>query len=462
MTHRKTLFIFRRDLRLRDNTGLISALRTSGRVIPCFILDPRQTGDHPYRSDNALQFLIASLADLDRQLRNEASRLFLFRGEAENVVSRLIRTEGVDAVYVNRDYTPFSRRRDGAIRSACRERNVAFEAWADSLLNEPEQVVKSDGRPYTVFTPFFIAARRLPVRRPQDNPRGNYYSGKIAAEKGGAVFGEVLRRRNERLFRKGGRAEALALLGRMRKFSDYERERDIPSLEGTTGLSAHNKFGTLSIREFHQAVTKRLGPGHPLIRQLYWRDFFTHVASHFDRVFGRPFRPEYESLAWRDDPGLLRRWKEGTTGFPIVDAGMRQLEATGFMHNRVRMVCASFLVKDLHIDWREGEKHFATRLVDYDPSVNNGNWQWIASTGCDATPYFRIFNPWLQQRRYDPGAAYIKRWVPELKRAAPETIHGLDREEGKPPGGYPAPVVDHSCESRRALELYRSAKAGSG
>jgi len=456
--HKTTLFLFRRDLRLDDNTGLIAALRDSERVIPAFIFDPRQTGAHPYKSDSALEFMAASLAGLDRELRARGSHLYLFQGEAEKVVAALARSERLDAVSVNRDYTPFSRRRDRAIEDACREANVAFLSAGDALLNEPDEIAKAGGGPYTVFTPFFVAARARAVRPPRANAAFNYHAGPIRADKGSAVYERVLKRRNDGLFRKGGRAEALGILSRMKSFRDYERTRDIPALDGTTGLSPHNKFGTISIREFHRAVKTRLGAGHPILRQLYWRDFFTHVAVHFERVFGRPFRAEYERIAWRDDPARLRRWQEGTTGFPIVDAGMRQLSATGFMHNRVRMIAASFLVKDLHIDWREGERYFATKLEDYDPCVNNGNWQWVASTGCDAAPYFRIFNPWLQQKRYDPDAVYVRRWVPELAEASAELIHRLDRHEGRRPGGYPAPIADHAVESFHALRMYRLAK----
>jgi deoxyribodipyrimidine photo-lyase len=458
--YRKSLFLFRRDLRLADNTGLRLALGSSERVVPAFILDPRQTGSHPYRSGPALQFMAASLDELDGELRRRGARLRLFRGEAEKAVASLLRTGGIDAVFANRDYTPFSRRRDAAIAAACRERNVPFIAAGDALINEPEEVAKADGGPYAVFTPFFAAARARGVRAPVAGSPANFWTGALAGEAGPEALERVRPRQNDALFRKGGRAEALAVLERIGTLRDYERTRDLPAVEGTTGLSPHIKFGTVSVREVHRAVVKRLGAGHPLLRQLYWRDFFTHVAVHFERVFGRPFRAEFERIAWRRDPGRFARWREGTTGFPLVDAGMRQLEATGFMHNRVRMVCASFLVKDLHIDWREGERWFATRLEDYDPCVNNGNWQWIASTGCDAAPYFRIFNPWLQQRRYDPEAVYIKRWVPELAAAPPEVIHRLDRIEGQRPGGYPAPIVDHAAESVRALALYRRAQQG--
>jgi deoxyribodipyrimidine photo-lyase len=456
----KSLFIFRRDLRLKDNSGLLKALTESAEVLPAFIFDPRQTGRHHYRSESALQFMIASLRELDRELRAKGSRLYLFQGPAEKVVAALLRSEGLGAVYCNRDYTPFSRRRDEAIAAACREKNATFVPVGDSLLHEPEDVAKADGGPYAVFTPFFNAARALAVGTPRDNPFKNYRRRAIAAAAGPEVYDRILKRRNEDLFRRGGRREALRILATIDRFRAYEKTRDLPAVDGTTGLSPHNKFGTISIREFHKAVRDCLGPGHPLLRQLYWRDFFTHVAFHFDRVFGHPFQAAYEKVPWNDDPARLKRWQEGTTGFPIVDAGMRQLEATGFMPNRVRMICASFLVKDLRIDWREGERFFATRLEDYDPCVNNGNWQWVASTGCDAAPYFRVFNPWLQQRRYDPDAAYVKRWVPELARTDPGLIHRLDCLEGRRPGGYPEPIADHAAESVRTLAMYRLAKSG--
>lgn len=455
---RKALFVFRRDLRLRDNTGLRAALEAAAEVVPAFIFDPRQTGPHAYRSENGLRFLAASLAELDGELRAKGSRLHFFEGEAERVVGRLVRDEKLEAVFVNRDYTPFSRARDRAVEAACDGAKAAFASRADALLNEPEAVAKPGGGPYVVFTPFFRAARALEARAPGDSRRANFGAGgELAGEAGPAALDRVRPGTNAALFRKGGRAEGLRLLKKIGRLEDYERTRDLPAVDGTSGLSPHLKFGTISIREFFETARRELGPGHPLLRQLYWRDFFTHIGFHFPYVFGRPFQVKYERIAWADDPAKLRRWQEGTTGFPLVDAGMRQLNETGFMHNRARMVCASFLVKDLHIDWREGERYFAARLEDYDPCVNNGNWQWAASTGCDAQPYFRVFNPWLQQKRYDPEAAYIKRWVPELRRAAPEIIHRLDRTDGRPPGGYPAPLVDHAAESVRSLAMYRRA-----
>lgn len=454
MKYKTSLFVFRRDLRLEDNTGLISALRQSERVIPCFIFDPRQVDDNEYRSDNAVQFMLGSLAGLDDELKKKGSKLFIFYGQADSVIRKLLKK--VDAVFLNRDYTPFSLKRDNAIAAACRKSGVDFFKFADALLHEPEEVHKGDGDPYVVYTPFMKAAKKLDVRRPVKNKYKNYFSGRLG-EKGLSVFSKVLKKGdyNEDIFRSGGRKEARRILKDIGRFDNYEDVRDFPYIDGTTGLSAHNKFGTVSIREFYHAVNDGLGFHSILIDELFWRDFFTHIAYHFPYVFGKPFRKKYEKLKWSDSKKNFKAWCEGMTGFPIVDAGMRQLNKTGFMHNRVRMIVGSFLTKDLRIDWRRGEKYFAQRLVDYDPSVNNGNWQWVASTGCDAQPYFRIFNPWSQQEKYDKKCKYIKEWVPELEGLSPSQIHSLgsDRPEGL---DYPEPIVDHSEARDKALKMFKS------
>jgi deoxyribodipyrimidine photo-lyase len=253
----------------------------------------------------------------------------------------------------------------------------------------------------------------------------------------------------------GGRARAQAILGAIGTHASYATDRDRMDRAGTTRLSAHHKFGTVSIRESYHTVAKTLGPGHPLIRQFYWRDFFTHIAWHFPHVFGHAFQRKYDSLIWRGREEWFEAWCAGRTGFPIVDAGMRELAATGFMHNRARMIVASFLVKDLHIDWRRGEQWFAQSLTDYDPAVNNGSWQWAASTGCDAQPYFRIFNPWLQQKRFDPDCVYIRRWVPELAETTPALIHGWHTPTMLDTGSYPRPIVDHDTQKAGALAMFR-------
>ncbi len=455
--YQRSLFIFRRDLRVDDNRGLIRALGASGAAIPLFICDPRQLKPHAYFSRNAAQFLAQSLADLSDELARRGGTLYFAEGEAESVLGKLIVQKSVQAVYLNRDYTPFSRKRDAAIESACRKAGIPFHSLGDALLHEPEAVIDAGKTPYKVFTPFMRFLRQMPVPFPAQNKCKNFFDGSIAGlskEMPKALAGLIDPPSNPLLAALGGRKAALKILAGLGRLENYRQERDIPSLDGTSRLSAHLKFGTVSAREVYHAVQRQLGPAHQLINELYWRDFFHHVAFHQPKVFGRAFQEKYDGLRWSDDEKKFAAWKEGRTGFPIVDAGMRELNATGFMHNRVRMITGSFLTKDLHIDWRWGEKYFAQNLVDYDPCVNNGNWQWVASTGCDAQPYFRIFNPWSQQLRFDPDCLYIKKWIPELKGLSADEIHGLEKTSNRP-ASYPAPMVDHRAESVRAIAMFR-------
>lgn len=457
MTYKKSLFIFRRDLRLDDNTGLLAALAQSDTVIPCFIFDPRQVGTkNKYRSSNAIQFMIESLQDLQDQLHAKSGKLYLFYGEPEKIVAQLIVAENIDAVFLNQDYTPFSMKRDEAINKICHQHGVAFHPAHDALLNEPDAIMSGNDTPYAIFTAFWKKSRTIPVQAPKKLRNAHFYTKPISDSQQQALFKKILPQKNKDLAVLGGRAHALKILSKIAKFSHYASTHDVPS-KPTTLLAAHLKFGTISIREAYAAIAKKLNSDHPLIRQLYWRDFFTYVAYHSPFVFGHAYHEKYDHLWWSDSKKNFTAWCEGKTGFPIVDAGMRELNTTGFMHNRVRMIVASFLVKDLHIDWRKGEQYFATQLVDYDPAVNNGNWQWSASTGCDAQPYFRIFNPWLQQKKFDPECKYIKTWVPELKTVNSKTIHRLFKNEVKV-DGYPKPICDHAIESSRAKQLYRDAK----
>jgi deoxyribodipyrimidine photo-lyase len=444
----KSLFIFRRDLRLADNTGLQEALRSSGQVIPCFIFDPRQVGDNKYKSLPAIEFMLNSLEDLDQDLRRKGGRLFYFRGRPEKIVQELVSEEKIQAVFVNRDYTPFARRRDGAIKKVCRDSSISFNSFDDALLTVPGKVLKPDGKPYVVFTPFYKKARQSEVRAVRRNLRRNYYDAAVACS-WKLKREEILPKYNAQLLLKGGRREALALMRGIKALGNYDEVRDFPALSGTTRLSAHNKFGTVSIREVYHSICSVWGDSHELIRELYWRDFFTHIACHFPHVFKGCFYRKYDQLKWSDSRSKFNSWSKGQTGFPIVDAGMRELNSTGFMHNRVRMIAASFLTKDLQLSWRWGEKYFASKLLDYDPAVNNGNWQWAASTGCDAQPYFRIFNPWIQQKKFDPQCEYIRKWVPELKNRPVQEIHGLAK--GKIIPGYVKAMVNHS-EAREIVE----------
>lgn len=448
------LHIFRRDLRLEDNTALIAALIAAQRVLPCFIFDPRQIEKNDYKSDHCIQFMVESLIALDNCLKQRAAKLYYFYGIAEEIVAQLINSLPIAAVYINRDYTPYSRARDEKIRLVCAKQKVDFHCFADALLHEPEQILKRDQTPYTIFTHFYRYAMTHVITPIQKNRYQNFYTQPIKLSNHDLIK-KIPARKSNHLATQGGRHAALKLLAKVGDFKNYQTIRNFPYKNGTTKLSAHNKFGTISIREFYFKVVQEFNTSHPLIQALHWRDFFTHIAYHFPRVFGDAFQTRFELVRWQKNEKKFQSWCTGQTGFPIVDAGMRELNATGFMHNRVRMITASFLTKDLHIDWRWGEKYFAQHLIDYDPAVNNGNWQWAASTGCDAQPYFRIFNPWLQQVKFDQACLYIKHWIPELARVPSTVIHKLYMMQPSTLTNYPKPIVDHSIESKKTKLFYK-------
>lgn len=414
----KNLFIFRRDLRTIDNTALIEASKT-GKTKMVFFLDPRQILNNPYKSEKAISFMLESIEDIN---------VDVIKGKPEEEIFKI---KEIDAVYVNRDYTPFSIMRDHEIKKSCEKIGINFFQFDDYLLTDLNKLRKPDGGFYKKFTPFFDMASKIMVKEPNNKVLN-------------------LENKNYRFETKLSlRSKGIEILKNLDKFRDYGKLKDIPSFN-TTKLSAHLKFGTISIREAYWAIVKTLGANHPLIRQLYWRDFFTYVAYHYPHVFGKSFNKKFDNIKW--DNTNFDNWCKGKTGFPIVDAGMKELNSTGFMHNRVRMICASFLIKDLHVDWKLGEKYFASKLVDYDPSVNNGNWQWTASTGCDSQPYFRIFNPWLQQKKFDPHCNYIKKWIVELENIEPYIIH----DQKKISEFYIKQIIDHKVETNKTKAIYAS------
>lgn len=451
--YQTSLFIFRRDLRLIDNAALNAALAQSWRVMACFIFDPRQIDAHPYQSQSGLQFMLQSLEVLQQQLVEHGGKLYMFNDSPERVVSDLQRQYGIEAVFVNGDVTPFSRRRDADMRRHCQALQLDFHSHGDLLLNQPDQVLKSDGTAYQVFTAFYNRARQIPIALPQTLTAGAFIH-KAPAGETDWIRHFSRPHSNARL---GGRNAALVVLDGLSNCRNYTQQRDFPSLSASSGLSAYLKFGCCSVREAYYAIVRNLDEDHPLLRQLYWRDFFSHIGWHFPHVFGHAFHRQYDAINWRNNLDEFKAWTEGRTGFPIVDAGMRELNQTGLMHNRVRMIVASFLVKDLHISWRWGERYFAQHLLDYDPCINNGNWQWAASTGCDAQPYFRIFNPWLQQRKFDPDCVYIKRWLPELQDMPNKTLHHW--YQAGPNKLYPAPMLDHSLQSQQCKLLFQHAQS---
>lgn len=440
----KSVFMFRRDLRLQDNTGLYYALQESDLVIPVFIFTPQQIDNNEYKGDHSFEFLLNSLEDLDKQLREKGSQLYVFYGNPVSVLENL----SFDTLYFNNDYTPFALSRDDELKQ-----NFNVKSYDDLLINPPQSVFKKDGSPYTIFTPYYNRAKSIEVSKPNYQNFTNFFSESIKSittlEE---IRAQYLFSTNPDLAVKGGREEGLELLNQIySKLDNYESTRDLPYCSGVSKLSAHNKFGTISPREFYYYVKGC----EALTRQLYWRDFFTQIAYFYPHVFGNNFNSKFDYVKWDYDSEKFKAWCSGHTGFPIVDAGMRELNTTGYMHNRVRMIVASFLTKDLHIDWRLGEKYFAQQLVDYDPCVNNASWQWAASTGCDAQPYFRIFNPWRQQIRFDPNCEYIKKWVPELQQLSSQAIHKLNEQRPLVEIGYPKPIVDHNREKDEALRRFR-------
>lgn len=444
------IFCFRRDLRFGDNIGLQRALEENLKVIPVFIFDPRQLEDHAYRSERAFHFMIQALERLKSKLEDLGSSLLVLHGDVVQELMRVAQSYAVTTIYLNRDYTPFSIQRDQEIVTASRDAGVQVLQFNDALLNPPEACLKADGTPYSVFTPFYNNAKHLPIMQPE---RSSHYQRLIPEDEiqgNNPVLGQIRDQFNlpNILLSPTTLLDAVEDLVEQK---DYETHRNDLAANRTSHLSAFLKFGVISVRLVYHRLREEFGSEHPLIRQLYWRDFYSHIAYHFPHVFGQAFKAQYTHLPWENNHGMFAAWCNGQTGYPIVDAGMRELNTTGFMHNRARMITASFLVKDLHIDWRWGERYFASKLMDYDPALNNGNWQWAASTGCDAQPYFRIFNPWLQQKKFDPDCEYIQRWVPELRELSAREIHRL---KDKPIRGYPSQIVDHGHRAKQAKQLF--------
>lgn len=452
--YKKTLFLFRRDLRIVDNTALIDACKQSASVLCVFNFDPRQIDEsNEYKGNHFLQFFAESLLDLEKEIAAVGGKLYFFYGL--DTVESLIASEKIDAVFFNKDYTPFAKNRDAQIEDVCAKKGIACHSYHDALLTVPTDVLKDDKKPYTIFTPFYNKALGFDVRKVTRTQVSKIVSTLSVKENGRHILEKISLIKNPKQFVSGGRKSALALLEKIKTISDYKTARDFPAKAGTTKLSAHHRLGTISIRESYEAAAKTFGPDCFLIRELYWRYFYTYIAFHFPYVYGHAFQTKYEHIAWKFDKKFFDAWCNGLTGFPIVDAGMRELNETGYMHNRVRMIVASFLTKDLHIDWKRGEKYFAQQLIDFDSAVNNGSWQWAASTGCDAQPYFRIFNPWLQQKRFDPDCEYIKKWIPELSTFTTDEIHALEKQRPLQPCTYPKPIVVHSEQKEYALAMFR-------
>lgn len=455
--YKKGLFIFRRDLRLEDNSGLLAALEACEQVLPVFIFDPMQISPetNTYFSAPAFSFMLQSLTELKGELEKRATSLYVFTGEPESTVASLIQKDDIDMVFVNKDYTPFARKRDGAIAEVCEEAHIPFERFDDSTLAHLETIRTGDGNLYTVFTPFMKKAMTEEVAKPRKNNFSNYFSGAVATPT--TVLTDYSASPAPQQFLLGGRSEGLALLKDTQYLKNYKDRRNIPADNGTSKLSAHHKFGTISIRESYQTAKEIAGAHSHFISELYWRDFYYYICYHFPQVFKKPFLPWAKHIAWVNDKKQFASWCSGQTGVPMVDAGMRELAATGWMHNRSRMIVASYLTKNLLIDWRWGEKYFAQKLVDYDPAQNNGGWQWSASTGADPRP-LRIFNPFTQAQKFDSEAAYIRHWVPELSQVETKLLTGGKVIDFSKYADYLAPLVNQTESFHRTMEVYKTAK----
>lgn len=463
------MFIFRRDLRLDDNRGLMRVLRECTEVMPVFIMNEQQLlgSRNRYKSDSAVEFMSQSLGSLDKELREHSSRLRSYmvrKGNTElKLLEGLIKKMEISVVGWNRDYTPYARKRDANIVKLCGRLGVEAIEEEDYLLHPVGSILTGTGGVYMKFTPYYREARK---RKEPEEPMmltrqlaGGLMGGRRrlpVRETGLSVLSgyyEV----NPELSTVGGRERGKRILSNIKRYEDYNRMRDEASYE-TTRLSGYIKFGCVSIREVYHAFKLKLPRGTDLLKQLYWREFYYNLVWGYPALLaGRSLKEGYDGIEWENNRLWYERWCEGRTGYPLVDAGMRELNATGYMHNRLRLVTSNFLIKLLLVDWRWGERYFATRLLDYDPSVNNGNWQWSSGSGADSQPYFRVFNPWMQSRRHDSEAEYIKRWIPELSGVPAVDIHRWD-SRGVEYGGsvdYPMPMVEYGERRRVFLERYR-------
>jgi deoxyribodipyrimidine photo-lyase len=424
-----TLFWFRRDLRLEDNAGLSLALKESNTVLPIFIFDTEILKTLDDRLDRRLDFIYHALLILKQQLENAGSSLLVLYGNPVDLYKKI----NAKSVYTNTDYEPYARNRDEKVKEILTGKGIDFKTFKDHVIFEKDEVIKDNGKPYTVFTPysnrwktsvhkFSIKSYPIPqfIRRLKKVHALPFPElADIGFQKSGAIFP--------------------AQTVRLGLIADYHNTRNFPALPGTSRLSVHLRFGTVSIRKLAQIAVKR---NAAWLNELIWRDFYHMILWHFPHV-EKAFKPSYDRIQWKNDPNDFEAWCEGRTGYPIVDAGMRELNATGFMHNRVRMITASFLTKHLLIDWRWGEAYFAKKLLDFDLAANNGGWQWASGSGCDAVPYFRVFNPELQTQKFDPTRKYIKQWVPEIETST-----------------YPKQIVDHKFARERALKVYKIALEG--
>lgn len=424
-----SIFWFRRDLRLEDNVGFSHALESGFPVLFIFIFDKNILGKLENKKDRRVDYFHQVLQNMNAELKEKGGSLTTFFDTPMKVFKTLSENYDIQAVFCNRDYEPEAIQRDTKIYQYFEDKNIPFKAYKDQVIFDKNEVVKKDGNPYTVYTPYGRKWRETLQKKDYESVKIN--SDNLFQQDSSNIHSlvEIGFEKTDITFEKPTLKSAI--------IDDYDKTRDFPAENGTTHLGIALRFGTISIRK---CVAFALEHNQTWLSELIWREFFMQILYHFPKVVQHSFKAKYDFIEWRNNEKEFELWCKGKTGFPLVDAGMRQLNKTGYMHNRVRMVVASFLVKDLLIDWRWGEAYFAEKLNDYDLSANNGNWQWAAGCGCDSAPYFRIFNPTTQIKRFDKGYKYIKKWVPES-----------ETEE------YPEPMVDHKEARERTLITYKKA-----
>jgi deoxyribodipyrimidine photo-lyase len=468
------LWWIRRDLRLTDNQALAAALAHADRVIPVFVLDPTLL-DSPYVGPKRVAFLLGGLRRLDEDLRAQGSRLIVRRGDPQDELTALLNKCGAEAIFTEEDFTPYARQRDSGVA-----KRLPLHLTGGRIVHPPGTVLKADGTPYTVFTPFRRRWKTLPPPQASVIPPAPERL-PMPPEMGSLPIPVEPMLPSTVPF-PPGEAEAQRRLSAFVRGDDppiyrYAEARDRLDVDRTSRLSPYLHLGMVSSR---QAVVTALDAmatapdakaregAETWLHELIWCEFFVHILYHFPHVLQQSFRANLQAIPWENDEEAFAAWCEGRTGYPVVDAGMRQLAQTGWMHNRARMIVASFLVKDLLIDWRWGERYFMQHLVDGDSASNNGGWQWTAGTGTDAAPYFRVFNPVLQGKKYDPKGAYVRRWLPELARVPDRLIHqpwkmplDVQQKAGCIIGrDYPAPIVDHAWAREQTLAAYAQARKG--
>ncbi len=428
----KSIFWHRRDLRIEDNAGLYKALKNSEIVVPIFIFDSNILGDLP-KDDQRVLYIYQNIEKLKKEYQKLGSDLKVFFGKPNEVILDFVKKENIQSVFTNRDYEPYAIKRDLDLFNSLESIGVDFLGAKDHVIFEKNEVLKPDQKPYTIFTPYSKKWKaKVNEFYLSSYPISSYVKSLVKIDQPESLislkdlgFGSHIKSPfpNEEVL--------------MEVIDNYEETRDIPSVKGTSRLSLALRFGTISIRGLGRVATKT---NEKFLNELIWRDFYQAILYHFPESVTKAFKPKYDKVEWVNDEVLFKKWCEGKTGYPIVDAGMRELNETGFMHNRVRMITASFLVKHLLVDWRWGEAYFALKLLDFELASNVGGWQWAASSGCDAAPYFRVFNPTLQQQKFDKEFKYIKKWVPE---------YGTEN--------YPSPIVEHAFARDRVIATYKKA-----